>query len=223
MRAHGQGAALKFMALLLIVGAAFFLARYFGFDVFMEGGIRSYIEGFGPWAPAAYIAFYGLSACVMFPALPVTILGGLLFGPLWGTVYVAAGATLGAALAFLIARYLGRELVEGMLGQGRLRELYRRTEHEGWKAVALTRLVPIFPYNVLNYAFGLTRIGFLAYIAASFIFMLPGVVAYVVFSSSLLDLLQGRLPASFFVGLALIILLTFIPLLLRRRARRHGP
>lgn len=225
MRNGATRSIVKFMALILLITLAVLIARYFGLNAFVEGGsLRAYIEGFGPWAPAAYIAVYVLIACLMFPALPITILGGVLFGPLWGTIYVSIGATLGAAAAFLIARYLGRDLVEGMLVGGRLRELYRRTGEEGWKIVAFTRLVPVFPYNFLNYAFGLTRIGFVAYVAASFIFMLPGVVAYVFFSSSLLDLLHGDLPASFFVGLAMIILLTLIPLFLSRHGYwRHRP
>lgn len=213
----------KFMVLIVLVALAIAGARYLGLEAFVEGGrVETLIEGFGPLAPAAFIAVYGISACLMFPGLPVTVLGGVIFGPLWGTVYVAVGATLGAALAFLIARYLGRDLIKGMLGEGRLRELYRKTEEQGWKIVAFTRLVPIFPYNFLNYAFGLTGIGFVSYVAASFVFMLPGVVAYVVFSSSILDLLRGDLTARFFIGLALITLLALLPLMLNRRGRRRG-
>ncbi len=213
---------LKFIVLVLIVALAAAALRYLGMDAFAEGGrLATLIEGFGPLAPAAYISVYAISACLMFPALPVTILGGVLFGPIWGTVYVAAGSTLGAALAFLVARYLGRDLVEGMLGQGRLRELYRKTEEQGWKIVAFTRLVPLFPYNFLNYAFGLTGIGFVTYVAASFLFMLPGIVAYVVFSSSLIDLVHGEFTRSFFIGLVLIMLLALVPLLLKRRG--HHP
>lgn len=214
--------AMKFILFVIIVALAIAAVKYLGIDAFVLGGrLETLIEGFGPLAPAAYIAVYGISACLMFPALPVTILGGVLFGPVWGTVYVAAGSTLGAALAFLIARYLGRDLVEGMLGQGRLRELYRKTEEQGWKIVAFTRLVPLFPYNFLNYAFGLTGIGFVSYVAASFFFMLPGIVAYVVFSSSLLDLVHGEFTPRFFIGLVLIMLLALVPLLLKRRG--HPP
>src|SRR3972149_2835917 len=169
----------------------------------------------GPGPPAIYILLYALSACLMFPGLPVTFAGGIILGPLWGVVYVAIGATLGASLAFLIARHMGRDWVESMLHRGRLKELYDRTAAEGWKIVAVARLIPIFPYNFLNYAFGLTRIRFSHYAAASVIFMLPGIVAYVVFSSSILDLLEGRFSAAFFIGLALIVIVSLIPFVFR--------
>lgn len=177
------------------------------------------MDSFGIWGPAVYVLLYAVSACLMFPGLPVTIAGGVIFGPLWGVVYVAIGATLGAALAFLIARYMGRDWVESILHSGLVRELYDRTEEEGWKMVAFTRLIPVFPYNFINYAFGLTRIRFTHYIAASFIFMLPGIIAYVVFSSSILGLIQGRLSPAFFIGLLLIILVSLAPFVYRRLRR----
>lgn len=212
-------AALKFSALVLFVALAFVLARSFGLGALLEGGgLEALLEELGPWAPAAYILLYAVAACLMFPGLPVTVLGGVLFGPVWGSVFVAIGATTGAALAFLLARGLGSEFMEGLLGEGRLMELYRKTEEQGWKIVAFARLVPIFPYNVLNYAFGLTKIGFAPYVAASFVFMLPGIVAYVVFSSSLLGLVRGEVGPAFFIGLGLIVLITLVAILVRRSA-----
>ena len=208
--------ALKFIILVAFIAAAFVAARELDLGRYMRPGeLSAVVDSFGAWAPAIYILLYALSACLMFPGLPVTFAGGIIFGPLWGVVYVAIGATLGASLAFLIARYMGRDWVESMLHRGRLKELYDRTEAEGWKIVAVARLIPIFPYNFLNYAFGLTRVRFGPYVAASFIFMLPGIVAYVVFSSSILDLLEGRFSAAFFIGLALIVIVSLIPFVFR--------
>ncbi len=210
-------AALKFTLLVAFIAAAFLAARELGLGQLVNPGeITAAVDSFGAWAPAIYVLIYAISACLMFPGLPVTIAGGILFGPLWGVLYVALGATLGASLAFLIARYMGRELVESMLHSGRVKELYNRTEQQGWKIVAFARLVPLFPYNFLNYAFGLTRIRFAHYVVASFIFMLPGIVAYVVFSSSILSLLEGSLSPSFFIGIALIIAVSIIPLIIKR-------
>src|SRR3989304_1133273 len=151
--------ALKFIILVAFIAAAFVAARELDLGRYMRPGeLSAVVYSGGARPPAIYLPLYALSACLMFPGLPVTFAGGIIFGPLWGVVYVAIGATLGASLAFLIARYMGRDWVESMLHGGRLKELYDRTEAEGWKIVAVTRLIPIFPYNFLNYAFGLTRV-----------------------------------------------------------------
>ena len=86
------------------------------------------------------------------------MVGGALFGPLWGTLWNLSGATLGATLAFAIARYLGADWVARRAGE-RLVRLIRGVEEEGWRFVAFVRLVLLFPFNLVNYAFGLTRIG----------------------------------------------------------------
>jgi len=103
--------------------------------------------------------------------------GGALFGPVWGTLWNLLGATLGATLAFLIARSLGADWVAQRLG-GRLRRLVDGVAAEGWRFVALMRLVPLVPFNLLNYALGLTGISLRSYVLASAVCMLPGAIAY---------------------------------------------
>jgi uncharacterized membrane protein YdjX (TVP38/TMEM64 family) len=95
-------------------------------------------------------------------------------------------------------------------------------EHDGWKVVAFTRLVPLFPFNLLNYAFGLTRIKFTHYAAATFIFMLPACIAFIVFSSSLVDLIKGNLSPAFLIGLGLIIIISLIPVVYKRYFAKRG-
>jgi len=90
-------------------------------------------------------------------------------------------------------------------------------ERHGWKAVAFTRLIPLFPFNLLNYAFGLTKVKFSHYAISSFICMLPACIAYIVFSSSLLEVLQGNLTPEFFVGVLLIAGVSSIPLLSKQK------
>ena len=104
----------------------------------------------------------------------------------------------------------------------RWRRLDEGVERHGWKVVAFTRLIPLFPFNLLNYAFGLTRIGFVPYTVTTFLCMLPACVAFIVFSSSLLDLLKGRVSLSFMIGLALIILVSLFPMLYGRYKNRKG-
>ena len=142
--------------------------------------------------------------------------GGILFGPFWGVVYTITGATIGACIAFLVARYVARDWVERKVRGPQWRRLDEGVEKQGWKVVAFTRLIPLFPFNLLNYAFGLTGIRFLPYAVASFFFMLPACIAYIVFSSSLLDLLKGKISLTFAAGLGLVILLSLLPFFYRR-------
>jgi uncharacterized membrane protein YdjX (TVP38/TMEM64 family) len=111
------------------------------------------------------------------PGSVLTLAGGALFGPLWGTLSNLAGAMLGATLAFVAARYVAADFVARRAG-ARIKALVEGVEAEGWRFVAFVRLVPLFPFNLLNYALGLTRIGFAEYLLASAICIVPGAFAY---------------------------------------------
>ena len=141
--------------------------------------LREWITGFGPWAPAVFVAGYVLAVVAFVPALPLTILGGLVFGPGWGTVHVSIASTAGACLSFLIARYAARATVERwMTPYPALGRIDRAVARHGFRIVMITRLVPIFPFNLQNYAYGLTSIGFGAYTLTSWLCMLPATVAF---------------------------------------------
>ena len=131
----------------------------------------------GWWAPLAFIAGYAIATVFFLPGVLFTLAGGALFGPLYGTLYNLIGATLGATLAFLLARFLAHDWVAQRTGE-RLRPLIEGVEEEGWRFVAFVRLVPLFPFNLLNYALGLTRIPLITYVVTSFIFIAPGGAAY---------------------------------------------
>src|SRR4030095_6363128 len=125
------------------------------------------------------IAGYVLAVVLFVPGLPITLLGGLAFGPVWGTVYVSIAATIGAGLAFLVARYGLRGMVEGWVrSNARLSRMDGAVARDGWRIVMITRLVPLFPFNLQNYAYGVTRIGFWAYLTTSAVCMIPATVAY---------------------------------------------
>lgn len=187
-----------------------------GTDYLERDRLQALIAGYGLMAPLAYMLLYSIAPVFFLPGLPLGIVGGILFGPVWGVVFTISSATAGACLAFLISRYLARDLIEAKLKGPKWQKLNEQVEHSGWKMVALTRLIPLFPFNLLNYAFGLTAIRFSHYCLATFIFMLPGTVAVVAFSSSLPDLLRGHLSFSAILGMALLILLSLIPLFYRR-------
>lgn len=213
-----MGERARFIFLIAFIITTVASIRLTGLDSYLDQErLRSWISGYGAWGPAVYIIIYSIAPSLMLPGLPITIAGGILFGPLAGTIYTSIGATIGASIAFLVARYMGRGWIETMLKESRWKELDSEVERQGWKVVAFTRLIPLFPFNLLNYAFGLTRIRFSHYLIASFVFMLPGVIAYVVFSSSLLGLLKGNVSREFLVGLILVVILSAIPIIYKRR------
>ena len=117
--------------------------------------VQGWVDSAGAAGPLVFMAVYALATVLFLPGSLLTLVGGALFGPVWGTIYNLTGATLGAALAFLIARYLAAGWVQARAG-GLLGRLVRGVAAEGWRFVAFTRLVPLFPFNLLNYALGLT-------------------------------------------------------------------
>jgi uncharacterized membrane protein YdjX (TVP38/TMEM64 family)/rhodanese-related sulfurtransferase len=139
--------------------------------------IQDWIEEAGSAAPLLFMFLYILGTVFFFPGAVLTLLGGALFGPVLGTVYNLTAATIGAMLSFLVARYLASDWVEKKTG-GKMKQLMNGVENEGWRFVAFTRLVPLFPFNLLNYGLGLTKIKFSHYSIATLIFMLPGAIAY---------------------------------------------
>jgi uncharacterized membrane protein YdjX (TVP38/TMEM64 family) len=183
--------------------------------------LEAWLAGAGAAAPLLFVAAYALAAVLFLPGSVLTIAGGALFGPVWGTLYNLAGATLGAALAFLIARHLGADWVQARLARGaggRLERLVRGVEAEGWRFVAFTRLVPLFPYNALNYALGLTRIPLLQYALATFVFMAPGALAYTWLGHAGREALAGEegLLRNALIALALLAAVAFLPRLVAR-------
>lgn len=217
---------IKFIVLILFILTALIGFNYFELGAYIdEEGLKSRVAGFGTLAPLVYIFIYALAPAFMLPGLLMTVVGGVLFGPVWGLLYVITGATIGACVAFLISRYLGREFIESRVlkaGSSRWQSLDRKVEENGWKIVAFTRLIPLFPFNFLNYAFGLTKIPFLTYLWATFVFMLPGAAAYVIFSSSFIGLLKGRVSKEFVIGIALVVTVSLIPLLYKRYKGKKG-
>lgn len=209
---------IKFVSLVALIAVLAAIFTLMG----ITGGInpetlRLKISSYGLIAPIIFILFFMIAPALMLPSLPITVTGGILFGPLWGVVYVSIGATLGATIAFFIGRYMARDFIMDRLKDSeKLKKLNDEVDKKGWKIVAITRLIPIFPFNILNYAYGVTSIKPFDYFWASFLFMLPKITAYVVFSSSLLDILKGNISIEFVAGLILLIVVSLIPLLKRK-------
>jgi uncharacterized membrane protein YdjX (TVP38/TMEM64 family) len=139
--------------------------------------IEDVIQSAGWWGPVVFIGLYIAGALAFVPGSIMAVAGGLLFGPLSGTLYSLAGAIAGATLSFLIARYLAADWIGERLS-GRLKDVVSRVEASGWRFVALIRLVPLLPFAVVNYSLGLMQLRLSHYVLASFVCMIPGTFAY---------------------------------------------
>jgi uncharacterized membrane protein YdjX (TVP38/TMEM64 family) len=204
---------LKLFIFIAILASVVIAVKAFGLNQYLEKDrLQSWINGFGSAGPIAYVILFSITPSLFLPGLPVTVAGGIAFGPLWGTIYASIGSTIGACLAFLIARYFARSQIENLL-TGRLQAIDEGVKKNGWIFVATTRLIPLFPFNLLNYAFGLTKIRFKTYAITSWLCMLPATIAYTVFSSSLLDVLHGRVSKELIIGATLIAIVSSISII----------
>jgi uncharacterized membrane protein YdjX (TVP38/TMEM64 family) len=180
-------------------------------------GLERLVEDLGAWGPAAFMGLYLLAPALLLPGTPLTVAAGALFGPVRGTFYSLLGATAGATVAFLIARYLASDWAERK-AHGRLARIKQGVEADGWKFVALVRLVPLLPFNLLNYALGLTRIGVGTFAITSFVTMLPGAAAYAYLGHAGLMAAAGSEGAvhKALLALGLLAVVVALPWLLRR-------
>ena len=140
----------------------------------------NWVDSLGPWGPVAFIFLYALAVVFFFPASAMTLAAGTGFGVVLGSVYVSLASTLGAALAFLVGRHVARKAIQKRIdGNKTFSAIDSAVADEGWKVVGLTRLSPIFPFTLLNYAYGVTKVKFTHYVLASWIGMMPGTILYV--------------------------------------------
>jgi uncharacterized membrane protein YdjX (TVP38/TMEM64 family) len=184
--------------------------------------LDAWLASFGVLGPVVYVIIYAIGTIAFVPGSLFALSGGVLFGPVWGSVLNLLGATLGASLAFLTARYLAGDWASRKAG-GSLKRLVTGVEAEGWHFVAFVRLVPLFPFNLTNYAFGLTRIGFLPYVITSFICMAPGAIAFTWLGYAGREAMAGNGSAIQYglLAMGLLAAIAFLPRLFGRLKRRR--
>ena len=164
--------------LLLLAGIKYFHVQ----DLLKK--VLSWVADLGTWGPLIYILIYIL-ACVFFiPGSILTLGAGVLFGVIKGSIIVSIAATVGATCAFLVGRHIARDWVSKKIQSNpKFQAIDEAVAREGWKIVGLTRLSPVFPFNLLNYTYGLTRVSLRDYFFASWIGMMPATVMYVYIGS----------------------------------------
>lgn len=173
---------LRLLAFGAIAGVLIITARFLGIQERLKE-VLEWLEQVGPWGPVAFIVLYILATVLFVPGSILTLGAGILFGVAAGSVYVFVGATLGATAAFLIGRYLARCWVAQQIEDNpKFEAVDQAVAQEGLKIVILTRLSPIFPFNLLNYSFGITQVSLKDYVLGC-VGMIPGTVMYVYIGS----------------------------------------
>lgn len=201
------------LAAICVVGAGLALA----FSHISAGALHQRLAELGPWAPAGYILLFTLLPAVFFPVAVLALAGGLLFGLVWGSVYTFAGAMLNCALMFLLSRRLGRERMDQYIARKLPPAWQERLRWAGgkrgfWLLVVL-RLIPAVPYNLINYAFGLTGMRLPQYLLASAIGIIPGTLVFINIGDKALD---PSAPA-FWIAVGLLAALLAVTALMGRR------
>jgi uncharacterized membrane protein YdjX (TVP38/TMEM64 family) len=176
---RGKAAPWKSIGLGVLVVGLFIAARMLPVARWLTE-FNQWVAHLGIWGVVLFIAVYILATVLFFPASVLTIGAGFVFGVLLGTVTVSIASTTGAALAFLIARYLARDKIEEKVGSNqKFKQIDRTIGEQGAKLVFLLRLSPLIPFNLSNYFYGLTALKFWPYVLASWIGMLPATLLYV--------------------------------------------
>ncbi len=194
-KTNKAGKALKPILLIAAVVALMVAAKVFDLGGKLEL-LKEWIAGLGKWGPIVFVLAYIVATVAMVPGTALTVGAGALFGSVKGVLLVSIGSTVGAAFCFLIARYFARESISKWLaGNEKFNKLDGMSVHHGAIIVAITRLVPLFPFNLLNYGFGLTGVNFWTYMLWSWACMLPGTILYVVGADAVTSALSsGQVP-----------------------------
>jgi len=207
--------------LFLFIGIIFAIINRENFN---NENLKNLLENYGYYAPFIFIFIYAIATVLFLPGLILTILAGALFGPFFGTVYAISGATLGATLAFLNARYISYGKIEKMIEGSKLEFIKKSVEEEGWKFVAFTRLVPLFPFNLLNYSFGLTKIKLSEYIWSSFLFMIPGTLGYVYLGFTGTEIITGgeNIIQTILILIAILATVMYLPHYIKKVSKMNN-
>lgn len=219
----------KIVGIGLLLVAVVLVARLTGLSEYLSldglNRLRDWVLGFGVLAPLVFIGIYAVATVAFLPGTPLSLLAGLVFGPVMGTLWIVVGATVGATLAFLIGRYAARSLVEGWMARDeRVRKLDEGVEKQGWRMLLITRLVPLFPFNLQNYAYGLTKIGLVTYVGLTAVCIIPGAAVFAFAGGSLANAREDLTSTFVYLGVAavLFVALSLVPSWLRNVRREEN-
>jgi uncharacterized membrane protein YdjX (TVP38/TMEM64 family) len=201
---------IKFISLILFIVFSIFVIKNLGYPGLMSPmELRESLSNYGSVAPFIFILLYIFLTLFLFPGTVLTIAAGVLFGTILGTLYTIIGATIGASLLFLISRYLGRSFISEVIENKykKIKDYENKLEKQGFKVVVFLRLVPLFPFSILNFSLGLTKVKFKDYFLGTMLGIIPGSFALAYFGDSITELNY----TSIIISSLLFILLIFSP------------
>jgi uncharacterized membrane protein YdjX (TVP38/TMEM64 family) len=184
---------------------------------------RAWVESFGPWAPLMFIGAYVLAAMLFVPWFSLTVLGGIAFGPIWGTALCSVAATISATLDFVAARYALRNTAARWVARSpHLRRLDTGLVEHGWRILLVSRLIPFFPSGVAHGAYGLSSIRLVTFVLVSWVCLIPATAAYTLAAGSLVDGTRDPVRMLLWLGGAAVIVvaISLVPRWLPRRPTR---
>lgn len=205
----------KVICLIIILAVVFLLAKNFGIFHYLKNRaeLERVIKDMGVLAPAVYIIIYTIVTLSCVSPVPIAIVGGIVFGGLFGVLYTVIGAGIGLSLAFLIARYVARDFIEKKFGKS---EIFKKVENgvknDSWFILAVTRFLPIFPFGLQNYLYGLTSIKFGLYSILSILFILPGTTAFILLGGAVAS---GDIQKAIKVSIVASLILFFMSIVAR--------
>lgn len=221
-----KGIAIKLLIGIALVAGIWWLVKCqcVNLKSLTPAALRDFIQSFGSFAVLVYILAYALNTISILPPIAaLSLTAGLAFGALWGALYLMAGAIIGTSATFMISRYFGRSLIERML-KGKFKDLDGKLANNGFMTILFFRVIPLVPYEVLNYAGGLSRIKFKDYFLATFLGLIPGVIVSAFFGGSLGEIKSFKdiFAPKFLMAIGLMIGIIAVPAIyqiLRRRMR----
>ena len=218
------GSLLKLALLVAVLAGGYLMATRTPLSSYLTrdgiGDAMAWLSGH-PWAPGIFVAIYAAATALAVPGTILTLAGGALFGFYWGTLFNFVAANIGANAAFLIARTLGRDGIRGLIGKDStaLEKLDNVVHRHGFRGLLTLRLIPLVPFNALNFGSGLMALRWRTYAVATLVGILPGTAVYTFFADALL---QGSREASrdalvrVLIAGVLLLLLSFLPAILKR-------
>lgn len=214
---YSRKAVFKAGCYLVLLAAAIAGVYSIGLQRLTPDSIQKLVIAFGWWGPLFYLLLFALRPLFFFPSIVFTLAGAMAFGPVWGTLYGVTGATLGACICFWLTRLLGREKVEKLSGGClKLNALNEYTAEYGFRSILVTRLVPVFHWDIVSYAAGLSNVRFLDFAAATVLGAIPGAVIYNFLGYSLNQLFSPL----FYASIALVIIAACTPFLYQMVKKR---
>lgn len=213
---------IKFIILICFLALVFILFRLTPLaDYVTKESILAFLQGLREkwWGPALFIMIYAIGCLGALPGAFLTLAGGAVFGVWPGALYNLAAANLGANLAFFMSRFLGRDFVEGLLKGKKLAKFDQKINEAGFKTIFRLRLIPLVPFNGLNFGAGLSSVKFRDYFLGTLFGMIPGCFIYTYFADSLMSGIEGagrKANLNLAIAALLLIALSFLPAIFKK-------